>query len=55
MILALDLYFKLPFGRLNRTTKEVRELAKLINRTDILSVLLQWSLQTANRFVYLSI
>lgn len=34
MILALDLYFKLPFGRLNRTTKEVRELAKLIKRTD---------------------
>ena len=34
MILALDLYFKLPFGRLNRTTPEVKELAALIGRTN---------------------
>jgi putative restriction endonuclease len=34
MILVLALYFKLPFGRLNRTTREVKELAKLIGRTD---------------------
>lgn len=34
MILALDLYFRLPFGRLNRTTKEVKELASLIGRTN---------------------
>jgi putative restriction endonuclease len=34
MILALDLYFKLPFGRLNKSTKEVRELAALIGRND---------------------
>lgn len=34
MILVLDLYFKLPFGRLNRRTHEVKELAKLIRRTD---------------------
>ena len=34
MILALNLYFKLPFGRLNRTTPEVIELATLIGRTN---------------------
>ena len=34
MVLALDLYFKLPFGRLNRTTPEVIQLAKLIGRTN---------------------
>ena len=33
MILALDLYFKLPFGRLNHTTPEVKYLAKIIGRT----------------------
>lgn len=33
MILALDLYFKLPFGRLNHTTPEVIQLAQLIGRT----------------------
>lgn len=33
MVLALDLYYKLPFGRLNQHTPEVKELAKLINRT----------------------
>lgn len=34
LILALDLYFRLPFGRLNRTTPEVIELAYLIGRTN---------------------
>lgn len=34
MVLALDLYFKLPFGRLNRTTPEVIQLANLIGRTN---------------------
>lgn len=34
MIVVLDLYFKLPFGRLNRNTPEVKALAKLIGRTD---------------------
>ena len=34
LILALDLYFRLPFGRLNRTTPEVIELANLIGRTN---------------------
>lgn len=34
MIVVLDLYFKLPFGRLNRTTPEVKALARLIGRTD---------------------
>jgi putative restriction endonuclease len=29
----LDLYYKLPFGRLNQHTPEVRELAALIGRT----------------------
>ena len=33
MILALDLYHKLPFGRLNQRTPEVVELARLINKT----------------------
>ena len=33
MILSLDLYYKLPFGRLNQHTSEVRELAALIGRT----------------------
>ena len=33
MILSLDLYYKLPFGRLNQHTPEVRELAALIGRT----------------------
>ena len=33
MILSLDLYYKLPFGRLNQHTPEVRELATLIGRT----------------------
>lgn len=33
-ILVLNLYYKLPFGRLNRTTKEVKELARLLNRSD---------------------
>lgn len=32
-ILVLNLYYKLPFGRLNRTTKEVKELARLLNRS----------------------
>ena len=34
LILALSLYFQLPFGRLNHTTHEVKELAGLIGRTD---------------------
>lgn len=34
LILALSVYFQLPFGRLNRSTPEVRELAKLIGRSD---------------------
>lgn len=34
LILALSVYFQLPFGRLNRTTPEVKELARLIGRTD---------------------
>lgn len=34
LTLALSVYFQLPFGRLNQTTKEVIELAKLLdNRT----------------------
>lgn len=33
MILSLDLYYKLPFGRLNQHTPEVRQLASLIGRT----------------------
>ena len=34
MVLTLALYFKLPFGRLNRSTPEVIELARLIGRTN---------------------
>ena len=34
LILALSVYFQLPFGRLNRTTKEVIELGRLIGRTE---------------------
>lgn len=34
MVLALALYFQLPFGRLNHATPEVKDLAKLINRTE---------------------
>lgn len=33
-ILVLNLYYKLPFGRLNHTTKEVKELANLLGRSD---------------------
>lgn len=33
MILSLDLYYKLPFGRLNQHTPEVKKLASLIGRT----------------------
>ena len=33
LIVALSLYFQLPFGRLNHTTKEVIELAGIIGRT----------------------
>lgn len=32
-ILVLNLYYKLPFGRLHTRTKEVQELAKLLNRS----------------------
>jgi len=32
-ILVLNLYYKLPFGRLSSSTKEVQELAKLLGRT----------------------
>lgn len=34
LILALSYYFQLPFGRLNHTTPEVKELANLIGRTN---------------------
>ncbi len=34
LILTLSVYFQLPFGRLNRSTPEVKALAKLIGRTD---------------------
>lgn len=34
MVLALSLYFQLPFGRLNKSTREVEELAALIGRTN---------------------
>lgn len=34
LILALSVYFQLPFGRLNHTTKEVRELGRLIGRSE---------------------
>lgn len=33
LILTLSVYFQLPFGRLNHSTPEVKELASLINRT----------------------
>lgn len=33
-ILALNLYYKLPFGQLSQTNKNVQELAKLIGRTN---------------------
>ena len=33
MILALSLYFQLPFGRLNQSTPEVKQFASLIGRT----------------------
>ena len=32
-ILALNLYYKLPFGKLHTRTKEVQELAALIGRS----------------------
>ena len=34
LILTLSVYFQLPFGRLNHSTPEVRELARLIGRTE---------------------
>ncbi len=34
LILALSVYFQLPFGQLNHSTKMVKELAHLIGRTD---------------------
>jgi len=34
LILTLSVYFQLPFGRLNRNTPEVKELAKLISRSN---------------------
>ncbi len=33
LILAVNLYCKLPFGKLSSTTKEIQSLAKLIGRT----------------------
>lgn len=33
LILTLSLYFQLPFGRLNHSTPEVKELAYLVGRT----------------------
>lgn len=33
LIVALSLYFQLPFGRLNQNTPEVKDLAKIIGRT----------------------
>jgi putative restriction endonuclease len=33
LILAINLYCKIPFGRINTTTPEIRKLAKLIGRT----------------------
>jgi putative restriction endonuclease len=33
LILAINLYCKLPFGKLDRNTKEVKELALIIGRT----------------------
>lgn len=34
LVITLSLYFQLPFGRLNHSTPEVKELAKLIGRSD---------------------
>ena len=34
MILALSVYFQLPFGRLNHTTPEVKELARILGRSE---------------------
>jgi len=34
LVLALNLYMKLPFGKLDKRTPEVQYLAKLIGRTD---------------------
>ncbi|MBR1447365.1 MAG: HNH endonuclease [Prevotella sp.] len=34
LILTLSVYFQLPFGRLNHTTPEVKELARVIGRTE---------------------
>lgn len=34
LILALSVYFQLPFGRLNHTTPEVKELARLLGRSE---------------------
>lgn len=34
LILALSVYFQLPFGRLHSNTPEVKELARIIGRTD---------------------
>lgn len=34
LILALSVYFQLPFGRLNHTTPEIKELAKILGRSD---------------------
>lgn len=34
LIVTLSLYFQLPFGRLNHSTPEVKQLAKLIGRSD---------------------
>ena len=34
LILALSVYFQLPFGRLNHTTPEVKELARVLGRSE---------------------
>lgn len=34
LILTLSLYFQLPFGRLNHSTPEVKELARIIGRSE---------------------
>ena len=34
LIVVFNLYLKLPFGKLDKRTKEVRELAEIIGRTD---------------------
>lgn len=34
LMLALSVYFQLPFGRLNQNTPEVKELAKLLGRSN---------------------